>query len=77
MDDAKRTARGVVNETKQNMRKADGDESPADKVGNLGDDIRAGLGNTGDDIRSGMDEAGDDVDRTRRNNDGNMGSNRP
>ncbi len=77
MDDVKSTGREAVNATKETMRKADGDESLADKVGNLGDDIRDGLANAGDDVRSGVDEAGDEVDRTRRNNDGNMGNDRP
>lgn len=59
MDDIKKGSREVENKAKEVGRKADGDESLADKVGNLGDDIRKGLGNAGDDIRSGLDDAGD------------------
>lgn len=76
MDDVKRTAREGENKTKEAFRKADGDESVADKVGNLGDDIRHGLGNAGDEVREGLDDAGDNVDRARRNNDGDMTNDR-
>jgi hypothetical protein len=62
MDDVKRAYREGENKTKETLRKADGDESLADKVGNLGDDIRQGLGNAGDEIREGLDEAGDAAD---------------
>lgn len=67
MDDAKRAYREAENETKEQMRRSDGDESLADKAGNLGDDIRAGLGNAGDEIDESVDRAkfrqehGDDV----------------
>lgn len=62
MDDVKQTYRHGENKTKEAMRKADGDESLADKVGNLGDDIRHGLGNAGDEIRDTADDAGDRAD---------------
>jgi hypothetical protein len=67
MDDAKRAYREAENETKERIRRSDGDESLADKAGNLGDDIRAGLGNAGDEIDESVDRAkvrkehGDDV----------------
>ena len=67
MDDAKRTYREAENETKEQIRRSDGDESLADKAANLGDDIRAGLGNAGDKIDEEVDRAkfrqehGDDV----------------
>jgi len=67
MDDAKRAFREAENETKERVRRSDGDESLADKAGNLGDDIRAGLGNAGDEIDETVDRAkfrqehGDDV----------------
>ncbi len=63
MDDVKRTYREGENKTKETLRKADGDESVPDKLGNLGDDIRHGLGNAGDEIREGLDDAGDEVER--------------
>ena len=40
MDDLKKGAREVETDAKQTWRKADGDESLADKVGNAGDDLR-------------------------------------
>lgn len=67
MDDAKRAFREAENETKERVRRSDGDESLADKAGNLGDDIRTGLGNAGDEIDETVDRAkfrqehGDDV----------------
>jgi hypothetical protein len=67
MDDAKRALRDAENETKEQARRADGDESLADKAGNLGDDIRHGLANAGDEVDEQVDRAkfrgehGDDV----------------
>jgi hypothetical protein len=55
MDDAKRAYREAENKTKETLRRSDGDESVADKVGNVGDDIRAGLGNAGDEAREELD----------------------
>ena len=40
MDDVKKTYREGEQNTKEAWRKADGDESLADKVGNAGDDMR-------------------------------------
>jgi hypothetical protein len=40
MDDAKSTYREGEEATKEAWRKADGDDSLADKVGNAGDEIR-------------------------------------
>lgn len=59
MDDIKRAVREGENKTKETIRKADGDESLADKVGNLGDDIRQGLGNAGDDLDNTLDREAD------------------
>lgn len=59
MDDIKRAVREGENKTKETIRKADGDESLADKVGNLGDDIRQGLGNAGDDLDNALDHETD------------------
>lgn len=50
MKDVKKGAREVENKAKETWRKLDGDESPSDKLGNLGDDVRHGLGNAGDEI---------------------------
>lgn len=66
MDDAKRAYREAENKTKETIRRSDGDESLADKAGNLGDDIRHGLGNAGDKLDEELDrrrfqqEHGDD-----------------
>ena len=67
MDDAKRTYREAENETKEQMRRSDGDESLEDKAANTADDVRAGLGNLGDKVDEEVDRAkfrkehGDDV----------------
>ena len=67
MDDAKRMLRDAENEAKERARRSDGDESLADKAGNLGDDIRTGLENAGDEVDEQVDRAkfrgehGDDV----------------
>jgi len=67
MDDAKRTYRDAENETKEQMRRSDGDESLSDKAANLGDDIRTGLADAGDEVDEQVDRAkfrqehGDDV----------------
>lgn len=57
MDDVKKAYREAENKTKEEWRKSDGDESLADKAGNLGDDIRTGLGNAGDEIDKQVDRA--------------------
>jgi len=66
MDDVKKTYREGEQNAKEAWRKSDGDESLADKVGNVGDEMRKDLGNTGDDIR----DAGNDV-RTSNDYDTN------
>jgi len=63
MDDIKQGARDLEDKSKETWRKADGDESVADKIGNAGDDIRRNLGNAGDDAREGMDDTTTDYDR--------------
>lgn len=64
MDDLKKGYRETEESAKETWRKADGEEDLADKVGNLGDDIRKGLGDAGDDMRNAADEATDaDGDR--------------
>jgi hypothetical protein len=57
MDDAKRAYREAENKTKEELRRADGEESLSDKAANLGDDIRQGLGNAGDEIDEQADKA--------------------
>lgn len=59
MDDIKQDAREVRNETKETLRRADGEESLEDKAANLGDDVSDGLANLGDDLAN----AGDHVER--------------
>jgi hypothetical protein len=57
MDDAKRTYREAENKTKEEWRRADGEESLEDKAANTADDVRAGLGNLGDEIDEEVDKA--------------------
>ena len=59
MDDVKRTYRDVEKDSKQAWRESDGVESPADKIGDAGDEIRKDLGNAGDTVG----EVGQDVKR--------------
>lgn len=63
MSEIKEGYRNVENKTREVLRRSDGDESIADKVGNVGDDIRDDLGNLGDDVREGLDDLTDDVRR--------------
>ena len=65
MDDMKETFREGEETAKETWRKADG-ESPADAIGNAGDDIRKELGNAGDAIRRETQEGLDDDKATRR-----------
>jgi hypothetical protein len=57
MDDAKRAYREAENETKEQLRRSDGDESLEDKAANVADDIRTGLGNAGDKLDENVDRA--------------------
>lgn len=57
MDDAKRAYREAENKTKEEWRRADGEESLEDKAANTADDIRAGLGNLGDEVDEEVDKA--------------------
>ena len=57
MDDAKRAYREAENETKEQVRRSDGDESLEDKAANAADDIRTGLGNVGDKVDEQVDRA--------------------
>jgi hypothetical protein len=57
MDDAKRAYREAENETKEQLRRSDGDESLEDKAANVADDIRTGLGNAGDELDENVDRA--------------------
>jgi hypothetical protein len=57
MDDAKRAYREAENETKEQLRRSDGDESLEDKAANTVDDIKAGLGNAGDELDENVDRA--------------------
>lgn len=55
MDDVKQGYRDAEDKAKETWRRADGDEDLADKVGNLGDDIRRELGNAGDKVGDAAD----------------------
>ena len=57
MDDAKRAYREAENKTKEEWRRADGEESLEDKAANTADDVRAGLGNLGDEVDEEVDKA--------------------
>ncbi len=65
MDDMKKIYREGEETAKETWRKADGEEDAADKVGNIGDDVRKDLGNAGDDVRKDLGDAevdlGDDT----------------
>jgi hypothetical protein len=67
MDDAKQAYREAEKETKEQLRRSDGDESLEDKAANLGDEVRTGLANAGDELDEQVDRAkfrqehGDDV----------------
>jgi hypothetical protein len=65
MDDIKKAGREADETAKETWRKADGEESLGDKVGNLGDDVRKHAGNAGDEIRRNADDVGDRVDEER------------
>jgi hypothetical protein len=54
MDDVKQGYREAKNTAKEQVRKIDGD-SPADGLGNLGDDVRDTLGNGGDAVKNEPD----------------------
>ena len=69
MDDMKKTYREGEESAKEAWRKADG-ESPADAIGNAGDDIRKELGNAGDEIRNETQEGLNDDKAAWRRSDG-------
>ena len=69
MDDMKKNLREGEETAKEAWRKADG-ESPADAIGNAGDDIRKELGNAGDEIRKETQEGVDDDKASWRRSDG-------
>ena len=54
--DVREGLRSINNKAKETWRKADGDESPSDKVANAGDDVRDALGNAGDKVRRHSDD---------------------
>ena len=56
MDDVKQGYRDTKNQTKEQVRKIDGN-SPSDVIGNIGDDVRDGLGKAGDEARKRADRA--------------------
>jgi gas vesicle protein len=67
MGDLKKAHREAEETAKETWRKADGEESPSDKIANVGDDVRKHAGNAGDDLRERIDEATEDLDDERRN----------
>ena len=60
-----KAAREVDEKAKETWRRADGEESVSDKVGNLGDDIRNELGNAGDNVRRTAEDLREDVEDKR------------
>jgi hypothetical protein len=56
MDQVSKDSREAEEKAKETWRKADGEEDLADKIGNLGDDVRTELGNAGDEVRRRVDE---------------------
>ena len=69
MDNAKSTYREGEQTAKETWRKADGDESLSDKVGNVGDEMRKDAGNAGDDLRRGVNDLEDDAHHGRTGDD--------
>ena len=65
MKDVKKGAREVENKAKEEWRKLDGDESPADKIGNLGDDVRHGLENAGDELSEAVETEREKMEQPR------------
>ncbi len=55
MDDMKKGYREAEETSKEAWRNRDG-ESPADALGNLGDDVRKNLGNAGDEANKEADQ---------------------
>lgn len=62
MDDAKEGYRDTKSEVKEQARKVDGN-SPADALGNAGDDARDALGNAGDAVGNAKDHMDNDLDK--------------
>lgn len=63
--DVKESMRDIGNKGKETWRKADGDESLSDKIGNAGDDIRDSVSNAGDEMNRHRDDMDDNADRPR------------
>lgn len=70
MDDMKATYREGKQAAKETWRKADGDESIEDKLGNAGDELRKQAGNAGDELRDGTQHEMDDQKAEWRRSDG-------
>ena len=62
MDDVKQGYRETKNTAKEQVRQIDS-ESPADTLGNLGDDVRDTLGNAGDKLGDAGDKMADELKR--------------
>ena len=56
MQESKRVIRDMEDDAKEAWRRADGDESPSDKVATMGDRIRHGVENAGDELHEGVDD---------------------
>ena len=61
MSDLKREARDVGADLKETWRKADGDESLADKAANVGDRVGNAVKDAGDKVHEEVDEASRDA----------------
>ena len=70
MDDVKKTYREGEQQTKEAWREADGEVSPADHVGNVGDELKKQAGNLGDDIDTTTDRTSDTGKEAWRKADG-------
>jgi hypothetical protein len=62
VDDVKRGYRDAKSEVKEQARKVDGN-SPADAIGNAGDDARDALGNAGDTLGKAKNDMDDGLDK--------------
>jgi hypothetical protein len=65
MSDINRTVRDTAADVKEAWRRADGDESPADKIKDAGDRVRNAVEDTGDKAHETVDRAARGVEYER------------
>jgi hypothetical protein len=65
MSDIKRTVRDAAADAKETWRRADGDESPADKLATTGDRLRNAVEDAGDKVHETADQLSRDAEYER------------